>query len=459
MKIRTPFRIARVPFAILPALLLLVGCGGRSDSLIIGSGDDGGADSPSSCSEFTSCPAGAPWDPSLCACVVQDDAGNPVMVEDEGTCPAIDCAPGTFFEAVGGMCLCAPYPDYDAGDYDVWAPDAPSAADSPYYQDVTAYPPDVYELDSPISYYDQYVYDAGCPYYYYCPPGYVIGGQFCNCVACDEVCPPGQEPNASCNGCEACATNTLCPTGFTQGYNCGCVPDGVDAGPPPQEAGIDGGTGCTLEGYTDCALGTWCQLGTCPDNATQYGCYCDSSGQATCNLNCPAPPSCSIPGLGTCPANQTCVYGQCDGDSGSLLACSCGYGGSAYCDTLPCGTTTYFYDGGPTTNPDAGPSCYLEGYTQCPVGQYCKLGTCPGGTAYGCTCNADGTTDCNLQCPPPGPCTIPGEGTCPYGQTCTFGSCSASSGSVLSCYCDDFNGGGATCYTRSCANGFEAGED
>ena len=92
------------------------------------------------------------------------------------------------------------------------------------------------------------------------------------------------------------------------------------------------------------------------------------------------------------------------------------------------------------------------------MGQYCQLGTCPDGTPYGCTCNADGTTTCNLVCPPPAPCVIPGEGTCPYGQSCTYGTCNGTSGSQLTCYCQ---GSYASCYTTSCggSSGAEGGFD
>jgi hypothetical protein len=152
---------------------------------------------------------------------------------------------------------------------------------------------------------------------------------------------------------------------------------------------------------------------------------------------------------------QQCIYGAdaCQGDSGTILACSCNNGSSAYCNSISCAYASYYVtDAGPETGADAGPSCYLQGYTQCPVGQYCELGTCPGGSSYGCTCNADGTTNCNLQCPPPPPCTIPGVGTCPNGQYCTFGTCSSSSDSLLNCSC--YNGS-ASCYTSACT---DAGE-
>jgi hypothetical protein len=49
---------------------------------------------------------------------------------------------------------------------------------------------------------------------------------------------------------------------------------------------------------------------------------------------------------------------------------------------------------------DARYGCYLEGHIYCPIDTWCPIGTCPDGvTQYGCTCNADGTTTCSLDCP------------------------------------------------------------
>jgi hypothetical protein len=462
----SPTRKALSLLAALPGLLLvllLAACGGRSDSLMIGddgAGDDGGVvgtEDGGGCGFVSPCPSGAPWDPAVCACVLQDDAGQPYMVDAASTCPDIACPQGTFFEQVGNQCMCVTYP-VDASVDDVWVGYDSGVPDSYVgYDQYVGY-------DSPITYYDAYPQDA--PYYYdspfcgfpvYCGTGYT-SDQYCNCVRCSLTCPAGQEPAAGCGSCQACQTYA-CPAGFDQGPNCGCVPHGLDAGPPPPPAdgGGDGGAGCVLESYNQCALGSWCPLGTCPDNKTQYGCYCNNDGTATCNLNCPAPPVCNIPGLGTCATGQTCLFGQCQGDAGSILYCSCQYGGQAYCNTLSC-ANNYFGDAGPTDagTSDAGPSCFLEGYQQCPVGQYCQLGSCQDGTPYGCTCNADGTTDCNLICPPPAPCTIPGLGTCPYNQTCTFGSCTSSTSTQLSCYCQ--YGGQASCYTTNCGGGVGASE-
>ncbi len=438
---------------LLPAMFLatvLAACGGRSDSLAVG--DDGPAPDGQGIGIGSSggnrclpapCPSGAPWNPTLCACELADDGGSPIL-EDAGPCPDLMCPDNTYFEIVNGQCLCAAYPDFDAPIDTYDAPDdAPQTVDAPYPYDAP-----YYSYDAPYSY-DSPIYQEDSPYYYcnlYCGPGSQLDYNSCTCVSCPTVCPLGSMPSYNCGSCTPCSA---CPAGFEQtGPNCGCVPDGVTPPPTPPEAGPDGGGGCTLEGYYSCALGSWCALGTCPGSQTQYGCYCNTDGTTTCNLSCPAPPACQIPGLGSCASGASCVYGQCDGDAGSLLYCSCEYGGSAYCDTIPCSETVMLPEAGPAA--DAGPSCNLEGYTQCPVGSYCQLGTCPGGSSYGCICNADGTTACDLACPPPGPCTIPGEGTCPYGQSCTFGSCSNGTGAQLVCFCE--SNGQASCYSSGCAD-------
>jgi hypothetical protein len=465
MKTRKPTltRIALQLCALLLAVLL-VACGGRSDSLGQGNpgdqADDGSSfetDGGSSCLPMP-CPSEAPWNPSLCACELLDDGGEPVLVDASPQCGDIACPAYTFLEVLDNECLCVAYPEEDASPPEDGGPDVD---DAPYYYFPDSSPVD----DAPYYYYDVYPVEAAPgdgPYcgYVYCSPGYMTDA-YCNCVACNTVCPLGEMPQYGCGECAPCTT--VCPAGFTQtGPNCGCVPQGVDAGPPPPpEAGVDAGAGCSLEGYTQCPPNSWCSLGTCGDGKTQYGCYCNADGTTTCNLACPQPPACEIPGLGTCPSGTSCLYGACQGDAGSLLYCQCN-NGSTYCDTLPCSEAYYFQDAGPSDggpSVDAGPGCYLEGYTQCPTGSYCALGTCPNGSQYGCTCNADGTTDCNLSCPPPGPCTIPGLGTCPYGQNCTFGSCSSSASTELICYCE--NGGYANCYSASCGGqgyGYDSGE-
>jgi hypothetical protein len=305
--------------------------------------------------------------------------------------------------------------------------------------DVTTEDLDVYQHTEVVD----FANDAQCYGGYYCGPGYALSAS-CTCEPCAATCPYGQMPGSGCNGCVACSQT--CPAGFDDGPSCGCVPHGTDAGPtPPPDAG---GVTCLLEGYRSCSAGSWCELGVCQDGTTQYGCYCNADGTATCNLTCPVPPPCTIPGQATtCPAGRECIYGSCSDPSGELLVCQCntyGDGGNAYCYTTSCG------EGG-SYIPDAGTgdvTCLLEGYTPCSAGSWCALGSCPDGTEYGCLCNADGTATCDVNCPPPPPCTIPGEGTCPYGSSCIFG-CSGGTGVGLSCYCE--SGGNASCSTVSCS--------
>jgi hypothetical protein len=230
----------------------------------------------------------------------------------------------------------------------------------------------------------------------------------------------------------------------------------------PQPDASDGGVSCLLEGYNSCAAGSWCRLGTCPDGTTQYGCYCNANGTATCSLTCPVPAPCTIPGQASCPVGSQCLYGSCTNNpSGALLVCSCNAYGGYYGDAGSGGNSASCYtascaDGGPqyldAGNPvDGGVTCLLEGYTSCPAGSWCALGTCPGGQQYGCQCNQDGTATCDLVCPQPAPCQIPGEGTCPYGQQCVFGCNGTTSGTGLSCSCN-YYGGSAYCSTVSCSS-------
>jgi hypothetical protein len=336
--------------------------------------------------------------------------------------------------------------------------------DAPF--DVSVYPDtsiyDVYYPPYDVYYPPDVGDDVNCPPYY-CGNGYTTD-QFCQCVPCNSTCPYGQQAGPGCNGCVACPYQ--CPANFDYGPNCGCVPHGTEAGaPPPTDGGDGGGVTCQIEGYYSCTAGSWCELGICPGGTTQYGCYCNMDGTATCDLSCPVPPPCAIPGQGTCPYGAQCVYGSCaNNPNGDLLVCSCNSGGpsggSAYCYTASCadggpfiGDGGIFEDGGGN---DAGVTCLLEGYRSCSAGSFCSLGTCPNGTTqYGCLCNADGTATCDLTCPAPPPCVIPGEGTCPYGTQCTFGTCNGGVGTTLTCYCA--YGGSANCYTSSCSGSPESG--
>ncbi len=421
-------------FALAPMVFLLAsGCGGGvSGQHSTATEDDAGQSAE--CTVLP-CPSGLGWDPVTCAC---DVTGVGTEVPDAAalSCAGLRCTSGRVAEVVNGQCACvavgsrvtadATSPDrvLDAS-HDVTVTDAPSVT---YYDAYPAYDAVPYQ-------------DAGpCPFYpaYYCGNGYSLNDN-CQCIACSSTCPNGETSGPNCDGCVACSTK--CPEGFVEGPNCGCMP----AGTTPVTGPGDAGPTCTLEGYYTCSAGSWCSLGTCPDGATQYGCYCDANGQATCQLECPSPPPCTIPGQGTCPYGSQCAYGTCTSGSDSLLVCSC-YQGGAYCSTQSCEAGFYGPDAG---NPsDSGVTCLLGGYVTCNAGSFCSVGTCPDGTTqYGCFCNEDGTATCDLTCPTPPPCTIPGEGTCPYGSQCTFGTCNGNSGTLLSCSC---YGGSASCYTYSC---------
>ncbi|MGO9838926.1 MAG: hypothetical protein ACLP1X_32495 [Polyangiaceae bacterium] len=391
------------------------------------------------------------------------DANQPVVADATSDCAALPCPTGSNPGLEDGECACLPvdsgievdatddapvnysYPDVsqvpnypDASYADAFAPytEASVMFDAQVFQDAPAVPDSGF-FCSP----------------YLCGNGYVPD-QYCDCIPCDATCPLGQTPGPGCNGCVAC--NYTCPAGFDYGAGCGCVPHGVDAGILPGNpvdggnpgGGDGGGIVCLIEGYTQCSASSWCELGVCPDNTTQYGCYCSADGTATCDVNCPQPPPCTIPGEGTCPYGSQCVFGSCSDPSNSVFVCSCNSGGTAYCNTSSCadGGPFIFDSGAPG---DGGVTCLLEGQVACSAGSFCSLGTCPDGTTqYGCTCNQDGTATCNLTCPPPPPCEIPGEGTCPYGSQCVFGTCNGNVGTLLSCYCE--YGGGASCYTSSC---------
>jgi hypothetical protein len=482
---------ARRPFPLLLLAValaaLLLACGGRSQGpsgdLGVDSGD-GGACAP------VPCPSNLPWDPVTCSCgggSTVDGGSLPIDVDaTAGGCSGARCPDGYVLTMLGAQCACVPHSVPAGGE---GGPDAPYSYDAPYYPPADAqllYPADarVY-ADAPYVSYDASSSsvdggyyggdDGGGGYYggydggYYCYPYYGYYGnpcgtgyvrdQYCGCVACAETCPPGQTPGVGCSACVACPYS--CPAGFVDGPGCTCVPRGTDAGiiTPPVDAGEAGvgadagGVTCVLEGYYSCAAGSWCQLGVCPDGKTQYGCYCSPDGKATCDLSCPVPPPCTIPGEGTCPYGAQCVYGSCAADpGGALLVCSCYSSGTAYCSTTSCadGGAWYIDAGAPPA--DAGVTCLLEGYVSCNAGSYCSLGTCPDGkTPYGCFCNADGTATCDLTCPPAPPCDIPGEGLCPYQTQCVYGTCSGGAGTLLSCYCG--YGGSASCYTYPCSEG------
>jgi len=343
-------------------------------------------------------------------------------------------------------------------------------------------------FDSPA--YQDVVTSPYCPPFpYSCPNGYTMNSTTCGCELCSMTCPAGETPGPNCQSCIACPYS--CPAGYDVGPSCSCTPHVTDSGVPTGDAnpGVPdaetdaseaGSRNCLLGGNMYCNAGSWCQMGVCPDGTTQYGCYCNSDGTSTCSLNCPGTTSCDIPGEpGVCPLGVDCMYGTCSSSSSTVLICNCynngaigiGYGGGtgsgggivvlpptmggsgASCYTTTCGDLDAGngFDGGPINYyvPDGGPvppACLIEGYLACPVGQFCALGTCPSGTPYGCTCNADGGANCNMNCGTTD-CDIPGEGICPDGTSCNFGSCADAGASILTCSC---YGGAASCYTSSC---------
>ena len=438
-----PVRQLALLALVLAAATALLACGGRANDLKLGNDGGIGSQDGDSC-EPLPCPSNAPWNPDTCACEALDDAGLPYLVDAMAQCPAIACPSGSALTLLDNSCVCVSRPRDAGPDVTTYREDAPSYQyDAPYYYPDVWVPP----YDAP------YVPDTGmpyCPYYNYnpCQSGYALSPS-CSCDPCPNTCPIGEMPGLACSDCTACTTT--CPAGFNYGPSCSCVPDGVDAGPPPDSG--DAGVSCLVEGYTTCAPDSWCPLGTCPNGTTQYGCYCDHDGNATCSLACPVPAPCDIPGQAACPYGQECIYGSCSTDpAGAVLVCSCNYygsSGSAYCYTASCadGGTQYLPDAGPPN--DGGVTCLLEGYYSCSAGSWCAVGSCPDGSQYGCFCNQDGTSTCDLTCPTPAPCQIPGEGSCPYGTSCVFGCGGGGSGTGLSCYCGW--GGSASCSTMPCS--------
>ena len=449
-------RTALFALALLSSALLLA-CGGKSSDTLDGlSGDGACLPAP--------CPLGLGGDPVTCTCDLSTDAAPPVEVDASSECQVLRCPAGSVAASQSGQCFCllvdsgAPVDAmaiHDAMPPDVSQPNSPDAS----YEDVSSPEASSFDVFAPPP--DSSVPTDG-PYFDSCPPNYCGVGyapspsEFCECVLCPNPCPAGQTPGISCSSCVACPY--VCPVGFDPGPNCGCVPRGTEAGTvPPVDAGDGGDSGpgvtCVIEGYTRCSAG-WCELGLCPDDRTQYGCYCKADGTAACDLSCPVPPPCTIPGEGTCPYGSQCVFGSCENQSDSVFVCSCSSGGSAYCDTASCadGGPPVVGDGGNPGYSGGGVTCLLGGgYASCNAGSFCALGTCPDGTTqYGCFCNQDGSSTCNLTCPQPPPCEIPGEGTCPYGSQCVFGSCSGDGGTQLSCYCG--YGGQVSCYTFPCAD-------
>jgi len=426
---------------------LAFGCGGRSQNPFTDDARDASLCSPPPCATNES------WDAASCACesTVGIWPGGP---DPDATtaCPPGGCPAGSVEAMAGAACTCLlveagadeePLADGTRADaHQDEGQDSPEP--SPYDATVDD---SAYSSDSPPSY-DAY-FDSNFCGPMACGPGSAATPD-CQCVPCAGSCPAVETQSAGCGTCTACAYK--CPASFVyagseHGNTCDCEPPGADAGPP---FGADAGATCVLEGNYNCSAGSWCPLGICPDNITQYGCFCNPDGTTTCDLTCPTPPPCTIPGLGTCPYGSQCAFGDCAGAAPTAVVCSCNRGGNSSCSTSPCG------DGGLGFHADtaeAGKTCQLEDQSPCSAGSWCPLGLCPDGTTrYGCTCNADGTATCDLRCPvpPPWSCGIPGEGMCPYGTTCFFGSCASDGGGTLrACQCHAIGPG--WCATVACA--------
>jgi hypothetical protein len=360
----------------LASLASIAGCAGHST--VLGSGEDvDGACTP------TACAAGSVWDEASCSCAAGLPDAGPVVQPDATvpTCPPLACPPGWGSGVLQGQCACVML---DAGPPDATVPTDGSLTDAPPSDDSSsdanptdANPTDANPTDAP----PDADYDACniyCPYPQvmgpgctcqctpnWCGAGYAATPQ-CGCTPCTNACPSGSSPAAGCGSCVACsfpcsagfmfgdgcscvpcapdicpsgktpgsgcntcvACTNACPAGFTYGEECGCVPDGVDASVP-----ADSGVTCSIGGYNGtCAAGSWCPLGTCGDGKTQYGCYCNPDGTATCNVTCPL---CTIPGVGMCSYDAWCTFGTCAGDASEQLECYC-YAGGSSCQTLSC---------------------------------------------------------------------------------------------------------------------------
>src|SRR6202142_1267414 len=301
----------RLSFSALLALAVLSACGGQAGN--------GTAGDSAVCS-VTSCSANETWNPASCACEGVDtgapgDTGAPSETgappdtgapsdtgapHDTGTprdaaeppdasdatveCAGPLCSGGSVLGLVGGACVCVPV---DAGpDQDRTTPnDASHGPDADAQREA---------LDATVQDGSRPVQEASPADSFYESPDVTYGDPGAS-SPCSLACPAGQTGSFDCVGCVACPIG--CPAGFEYGAECGCIPHGVDAG---VDSGDAGGVACLLEGYDECAPGSWCGLGICPHGNTQYGCYCNRDGTATCQLVCPSPPPCTIPGLGTC---------------------------------------------------------------------------------------------------------------------------------------------------------------
>ncbi len=190
-----------------------------------------------------------------------------------------------------------------------------------------------------------------------CPNG-TQTGCYCNAnckASCSVECPPPAPcyiPSfGDCPAGASCAVGP-CPNPADGSVVCFCSQDGTfscdsscngasDGGPETGPTPTDAGPGCYLSvgygypygpygGTEFCASGTFCELGVCPDGVTQYGCFCNADGTASCSLSCPPPPPCYVPGYGDCAVNTTCTVGMCP-NNGGPINCTCYQGGSYTC--------------------------------------------------------------------------------------------------------------------------------
>jgi hypothetical protein len=196
----------------------------------------------------------------------------------------------------------------------------------------------------------------------------------------------GNQPSPTCS-----VAGADCRQGFHfDEPSCQCVPDDNNQCPDPGICG-DGmywdtkQCACLPIGVPPTCRPVSCPIGSTFDPMT---CACISAVP-------PPQSSCTIPGYGTCKFGQSCVVGVCPG--GVEQTCSCLAKGGWAC------TTCDDFDAGPPPIYDAGASCFLAGYGECPSQTSCVLGYCPDGvTPISCFCD-DGNAYCTGACPPPYP--------------------------------------------------------
>lgn len=204
---------------------------------------------------------------------------------------------------------------------------------------------------------------------------------------------------------------------------CECVAEQNDGGPCVDNADCAQGThwdrtacACVADKCADpgiCGQGMrWdyvacsCQPNVCTGDCA-VGYHLDPNG-CTCEPDADGGPNaCFIPGYGECAYGTTCVTGYCP--DGQPTTCECFPNGVA------CSSCVGPFDGGPPPidggpydappppPPDSAPTqgCYLPGYGYCPPFTTCNVGYCPDGiTPISCFCQGDGNAYCTGACPP-----------------------------------------------------------